>query len=68
MPLIETRIVPVTVPKRRPADIVNGMAGIASIYSTDNNLHHFIEMLIHVQELESAKVEQKIKVIHITRF
>lgn len=36
VPLIETMIVPVTVPKRRPADIVNGMAGIASIYTTEN--------------------------------
>lgn len=31
VPLMETRIEPVTVPKRRPADMVNGTAGIARI-------------------------------------
>jgi hypothetical protein len=30
VPLIETTIVPVTLPNNRPADIVNGTAGIAS--------------------------------------
>lgn len=30
VPLIETMIVPVTVPNNSPADIVNGIAGIAS--------------------------------------
>lgn len=32
VPLIETRIVPVMLPKRRPADMVKGIAGIARIY------------------------------------
>lgn len=31
VPLIETRIVPIREPKRRPADMVKGIAGIASI-------------------------------------
>jgi len=31
VPLIETMIVPMSGPKRRPADIVNGRAGMASI-------------------------------------
>lgn len=30
---METIIVPITEPKRRPADIVNGMAGIARTYN-----------------------------------
>lgn len=32
VPLIETMIVPIKDPKRRPADMVNGMAGIARIW------------------------------------
>lgn len=32
VPLIETMIVPVIVPNRRPADMVKGIAGIARIW------------------------------------
>lgn len=32
VPLMDTMIVPVTEPNRRPADMVNGIAGIARIY------------------------------------
>lgn len=38
VPLMETMIVPIREPKRSPADIVKGIAGIARIYIEMNQL------------------------------